>query len=54
MSELEIEKFLNKVEVGLAEAQHNMLVEKKLHNQPVVVSDGKGHVLEVSAQSLLS
>ncbi len=54
MSELEIEDFLNKVEEGLAEAQHNMLVEKMLHDQPVVISDGKGRVVTVSAKSLLS
>ncbi len=53
MNELEIEEFLNKVEEGLAEAQHNMLVEKSLHNQSVVISDGHGHVIEVPAKSLL-
>lgn len=53
MTELEIEDFLNKVEEGLAEAHHEMLIEKKLRNQPVVISDGDGHILEVSAQSLL-
>ena len=53
MSELEIEEFLNKVDAGLAEAQHNMLVEKALHDQPVIISDGNGHVVEASAKSLL-
>ena len=53
MSEREIEDFLNKVEDGLAEAQHNMLVEEALHNRPIVVSDGNGHVLEVPAKELL-
>lgn len=53
MSEQEIEDFLNKVEEGLAEAQHNMLVEKALHNQSVVISDGNGHVVTVPAKTLL-
>ena len=30
MSESEIEGFINKVELGLVEAQHDMLVEKAL------------------------
>ena len=42
MSESEIEGFLNKVESGLVEAQHDMLVEKALYNRPVVISDGNG------------
>ena len=36
MSESEIEGFINKVESGLVEAQHDMLVEKALYNRPVV------------------
>ena len=35
MSESEIEGFINKVELGLVEAQHDMLVEKALYNRPV-------------------
>ena len=35
MSESEIEGFINKVESGLVEAQHDMLVEKALYNRPV-------------------
>ena len=31
MSESEIEGFINKVESGLVEAQHDMLVEKALY-----------------------
>ena len=54
MNEFEIENFLNKVDAGLAEAQHDMLLEKSLHNQTVVISDGNGHVIEASAQSLLA
>ena len=42
MSESEIEGFINKVESGLVEAQHDMLVEKALYNRPVVISDGNG------------
>ena len=33
MSESEIEGFINKVESGLVEAQHDMLVEKALYNR---------------------
>ena len=54
MSESEIEGFLNKVESGLVEAQHDMLVEKALYNRPVVISDGNGGVVEVSAKQLLN
>jgi hypothetical protein len=54
MSEHEIEDFLQKVESGLAEAQHNMLVEKALHNQSLVVTDGKGGVVEIPAKDLLA
>ena len=50
MSESEIEGFINKVESGLVEAQHDMLVEKALYNRPVVISDGNGGVVEVSAK----
>ena len=48
MSESEIEGFIN-----LVEAQHDMLVEKALYNRPVVISDGNGGVVEVSAKQLL-
>ena len=54
MSESEIEGFINKVESGLVEAQHDMLVEKALYNRPVVISNGNGGVLEVSAKQLLN
>ena len=54
MSESEIEGFINKVESGLVEAQHDMLVEKALYNRPVVISDGNGGVVEVSAKQLLN
>lgn len=54
MNEYDIEDFLKKVDAGLAEAQHNMLVEKALHNQSVVISDGNRHVMEVPARQLLS
>lgn len=53
MTELEIEEFAQKVERGILEAQHNMLVEKALHNQSVVVTDGKGGVLKIPAKDLL-
>ena len=54
MSESEIESFIHKVELGLVEAQHDMLVEKALYNRPVVISDGNGGVVEVSAKQLLN
>lgn len=50
MSEAYIEDFLQKVESGLQEAQQHMLEEKALHNSSVVVSDGKGCVLEIPAK----
>lgn len=53
MTEQEIEDFLNKVETGLAEAQHNMLVEKALHNQCVVIADNEGNISHVPAKQLL-
>ena len=54
MSESEIEGFINKVELGLVEAQHDMLVEKALHNRPVVISYGNSGVVEISAKELLN
>ncbi len=54
MSDFEIEDFLNKVESGLEEAQYEMLVEKALCNQPVIVSDRHGHVQELEAKLLLA
>ena len=54
MSESEIEGFINKVVSGLVEAQRDMLVEKASYNRPVVISDGNGGVVEVSAKQLLN
>lgn len=54
MSEAYIEDFLQKVESGLQEAQQHMLEEKALHNNSVVVSDGKGCVLEIPAKKILA
>ncbi len=54
MSDFEIEDFLNKVENGLKEAQYNMLVEKALYNQPVIVSGKDGYVQELEAKRLLA
>ena len=42
MSESEIEGFLNKVESGLVEAQHDMLVEKALYRDWETI--GRAHV----------
>lgn len=53
MSERELENYLNRIEAGLAEAQHNMLVEKALHNRNVVVVNDKGEVVHVPAKQLL-
>ena len=51
----EIEALSNKVESGLVELSMIccMLVEKALYNRPVVISDGNGGVVEVSAKQLL-
>lgn len=54
MSERDIEDFLSRVDAGLAEAQHNMLVEKALHNQNVVIADEQGKVQYVPAKDLLA
>ncbi len=53
MSEHEIEEYLSRIDAGLAEAQHNMLVEKALHNRNVVVVDGAGRTVHVPAKQLL-
>lgn len=53
MSERDIENFLSRVDAGLAEAQHNMLVEKALRNQSVVIADEQGKVQYVLAKELL-
>ena len=53
MSESEIEGFINKVESGLVEAQHDMLVEKALYNRPVVISDGNGGVVGSFCQAII-
>ncbi len=53
MSESDIEIFLKKVDAGLAEAQHNMLVEKALHDRSVVVVDAQGNVVHIPAKQLL-
>lgn len=53
MDEYGIEDFLTRVDAGLAEAQHNMLVEKALHNQCVVLADEQGKVQYVPAKELL-
>lgn len=54
MDEYNIEDFLTRVDAGLAEAQHNMLVEKALHNQNVVIVDEQGKVQYVPAKKLLA
>lgn len=54
MSERDIEDYLARVDAGLAEAQHNMLVEKALHNQNVVIADEQGKVQYVPAKDLLA
>lgn len=54
MSEHEVYDFIRKVDSGLAEAQHDMLEGKALHNRSVVMSDEKGGVVEVPASQLLA
>lgn len=53
MTEIEFEDFIRKVEEGLREAQYNMLKEKALHNQCVVIADDKHCVIHVPAKELL-
>ena len=54
MSEKEIETYLAKIDAGIAEAQHNMLVEHALHNRSVVIVDETGNTVHVPAKQLLS
>jgi len=54
MSDLEIQDFLDRVDAGLVEAQHNMLVEKALHNRSVVIADKNGNTVHVPAKELLN
>lgn len=53
MSEQEVEEFLETVEKGLLESQQAMLREKALHDQCVVVADGHGGILRMSAREVL-
>lgn len=53
MSEKEAEEFLEIVERGLLESQRAMLKEKALLGQEVVIGDGKGGVIHLSAQEVL-
>lgn len=53
MDEKDIEIFLEKVDASLAEAQHNMLVEKALHDRNIVVVDEQGNIVHVPAKQLL-
>lgn len=53
MSEKEIEAYLEKIDAGIAEAQHNMLVEEALHNRSVVIVDKDGNTVHVPAKQLL-
>lgn len=54
MSEKEIEAYLDKIDAGIAEAQHNMLVEHALHNRSVVIVDEAGNTVHVPAKQLLA
>lgn len=53
MTKKEIEDFLQKVEGGLFMAHQEMLREKALHNQCVVLSDEKGRIVRVPAKEVL-
>lgn len=53
MSEQEIEAYLDKIDAGIAEAQHNMLVEHALYNRSVVIVDETGNTVHVPAKQLL-
>ena len=53
MTKKEIEDFLTKVEGGLFMAHQEMLREKALHNQCVVLSEEKGKIIRVPAKEVL-
>ena len=41
------------ISISQVEAQHDMLVEKALHNRPVVISDGNGGVYRSFCQAII-
>lgn len=53
MTEIEAEDFIRKVENGLKEAQYNMLKEKALHDDYVIISSHAGEVQRIPAKSLI-
>lgn len=53
MTKKEIEDFLQKVEGGLFLAHEEMLKEKALHNQFVVIADDKGEIVRIPAKEVL-
>lgn len=54
MNELEINEYLQKIEIGLRESRQQMLEEYALRNDSIVVSDGNGGTMEVPAKELLT
>ena len=53
MTKKEIEDFLQKVEGGLSLAHQEMLKEKALHDQFVVIADDKGDIVRIPAKEVL-
>lgn len=52
MSEAEIKELIDKLNAGLLEAQKQMLKEKALHDQDIVVADAEGGVLHIPAKQV--
>jgi len=54
MSNKEIKDFTRKLEEGLQIAEMEMLEEKALHNETVVVSNAEGKIEYIPAKEVLS
>lgn len=50
MSAEEYRKNISDLKEGMALAEYNMLREKALRNETLIISDGRGGTLEVSAR----
>ena len=54
MSDREVEDYLLKIQDGLQESRKQLLQEYALHDESIVVGDGQGNVLDVSAKQVLA
>lgn len=49
-----MEEYLLKIQDGLLESRKQLLQEYALHDDSIVVGDGQGNVLDVSAKQVLA